>query len=101
MTGDRRFSDPYGGLADLARGLLRTPAPPEESFADDPLRMLRAARFVSTLGAQVNLGVARMGARGALTLDGNLSYWRRKPDSAAANQWGLSLGGRRLLTQRR
>lgn len=54
----------------------------------------------STLGAQVNLGVARMGARGALTLDGNLSYWRREPDSAAANQWGLSLGGRRMLTQR-
>jgi poly(A) polymerase len=53
VTGDRRFSDPYGGLADLARGVLRTPAPPEESFADDPLRMLRAARFVSTLGTEV------------------------------------------------
>jgi hypothetical protein len=54
----------------------------------------------STLGAQVNLGVARIGARGALTLDGNLSYWRREPDSAAANQWGLSLGGRRMLAAR-
>ena len=54
----------------------------------------------STLGAQVTLGVARAGARGALTLDGNLSYWRREPDSAAANQWGLSLGGRRMLTPR-
>jgi poly(A) polymerase len=50
VTGDAVFSDPYGGLADLARGLLRTPGTPEESFADDPLRMLRAARFVSTLG---------------------------------------------------
>jgi poly(A) polymerase len=50
VTGDREFSDPFGGLADLARGLLRTPATPQESFADDPLRMLRAARFVSTLG---------------------------------------------------
>jgi poly(A) polymerase len=50
VTGDRVFSDPFGGLADLARGLLRTPSTPEESFADDPLRMLRAARFVSTLG---------------------------------------------------
>jgi len=49
-TGDRTFTDPFHGLADLARGLLRTPATPEESFADDPLRMLRAARFVSTLG---------------------------------------------------
>jgi poly(A) polymerase len=49
VTGDRRFSDPYGGLADLARGVLRTPGTPDESFTDDPLRMLRAARFVSTL----------------------------------------------------
>ena len=44
------FSDPYGGLRDLATGTLRTPADPRESFADDPLRMLRAARFVSQLG---------------------------------------------------
>jgi poly(A) polymerase len=48
--GERRFVDPYGGLAALAAGILDTPATPEESFADDPLRMLRAARFVSQLG---------------------------------------------------
>lgn len=53
VTGDETFTDPFGGLADLARGLLRTPAAPEESFADDPLRMLRAARFVATLGVRV------------------------------------------------
>jgi poly(A) polymerase len=47
---EREFVDPYGGLADLARGVLRTPGTPEESFGDDPLRMLRATRFVSTLG---------------------------------------------------
>jgi poly(A) polymerase len=50
---DRTFHDPFGGLADLARGLLRTPSTPEESLADDPLRMLRAARFVATLGVSV------------------------------------------------
>ena len=55
---DRGFHDPYGGLADLARGVLRTPAPPAESFADDPLRMLRAARFVSQLGVAVDPQVA-------------------------------------------
>jgi poly(A) polymerase len=44
------FTDPFGGLRDLAAGVLDTPAPPEESFADDPLRMLRAARFVAQLG---------------------------------------------------
>jgi poly(A) polymerase len=43
------FTDPYGGLADLAQQLLRTPGSPEDSFADDPLRMLRAARFAAQL----------------------------------------------------
>ncbi len=47
---DRGFVDPYGGLADLARGVLRTPTTPQVSFGDDPLRMLRAARFVAQLG---------------------------------------------------
>jgi poly(A) polymerase len=47
---ERRFVDPHGGLAALSAGTLDTPATPEESFADDPLRMLRAARFVSQLG---------------------------------------------------
>ena len=51
LTGERRtFVDPFGGLAALAAGALDTPATPEESFADDPLRMLRAARFVAQLG---------------------------------------------------
>jgi poly(A) polymerase len=51
LTGpERRFVDPHGGLAALAAGTLDTPAAPETSFADDPLRMLRAARFVSQLG---------------------------------------------------
>jgi len=54
VAGERVFTDPFGGLADLARGVLRTPAPPSESFADDPLRMLRAVRFVSTLGVTVD-----------------------------------------------
>ena len=44
------FVDPYGGAADLAARVLRTPLSPEVSFEDDPLRMLRAARFVSQLG---------------------------------------------------
>jgi poly(A) polymerase len=42
--------DPFGGLADLAAGALRTPMPPEVAFSDDPLRMLRLHRFVATLG---------------------------------------------------
>ena len=50
LTGQRTFVDPHGGLAALHAGVLDTPATPQESFADDPLRMLRAARFVSQLG---------------------------------------------------
>jgi poly(A) polymerase len=42
--------DPYGGMRAAAERSIDTPAPPEESFGDDPLRMLRAARFVSELG---------------------------------------------------
>ena len=39
--------DPFGGADDLAANVLRTPVDPESSFSDDPLRMLRAARFVA------------------------------------------------------
>ncbi len=53
MLPDRTFVDPFGGLSDLAAGVLRTPATPEQSFADDPLRMMRAARFVAQLGVSV------------------------------------------------
>jgi poly(A) polymerase len=47
---DVELIDPYGGVADLAAGVLRTPLGPEVSFSDDPLRMLRAARFVAGYG---------------------------------------------------
>src|SRR5215470_284040 len=42
--------DPFGGLADLRNMRLRTPGRAEDSFSDDPLRILRAARFVAELG---------------------------------------------------
>jgi poly(A) polymerase len=44
--------DPFGGVADLATRTLRTPLAPEVSFGDDPLRMLRAARFIARHGMQ-------------------------------------------------
>ncbi|GAA3699879.1 CCA tRNA nucleotidyltransferase [Arthrobacter ginkgonis] len=46
--------DPYGGAADLEAGIVRTPGTPASSFSDDPLRMMRAARFAS----QLKMGVA-------------------------------------------
>jgi poly(A) polymerase len=48
------FVDPSGGLGDLAARVLRTPGPPEVSFGDDPLRMMRAARFAAQLGFGVD-----------------------------------------------
>jgi poly(A) polymerase len=47
---DRTVTDPFGGLGDLLAKRLRTPAAAVDSFADDPLRMLRAVRFVAQLG---------------------------------------------------
>jgi poly(A) polymerase len=47
---DRTVTDPFGGLGDLLTRRLRTPGSAEDSFADDPLRMLRAVRFVAQLG---------------------------------------------------
>ncbi|MFF9397791.1 MULTISPECIES: CCA tRNA nucleotidyltransferase [unclassified Streptomyces] len=49
----KEFIDPHGGLEDLAQRVLRTPGTPEESFSDDPLRMLRAARFSAQLDFDV------------------------------------------------
>lgn len=49
----KEFIDPHNGLEDLAAKVLRTPGTPEESFSDDPLRMMRAARFAAQLDFDV------------------------------------------------
>ncbi|MFI9601768.1 CCA tRNA nucleotidyltransferase [Streptomyces sp. NPDC052043] len=46
---EKTFIDPHGGIGDLEARVLRTPGTPEESFSDDPLRMMRAARFAAQL----------------------------------------------------
>ncbi|WP_369029127.1 CCA tRNA nucleotidyltransferase [Streptomyces adonidis] len=50
---EKEFIDPHGGREDLARRVLRTPGTPEASFSDDPLRMMRAARFAAQLDFEV------------------------------------------------
>ena len=49
-TNSPEFIDPFGGIEDLAMKVLRTPASATQSFNDDPLRMMRAARFAAQLG---------------------------------------------------
>jgi poly(A) polymerase len=55
---DLQLIDPFDGVADLAASRLRTPLSPEESFSDDPLRMLRAARFIAGYGLKPDPGLA-------------------------------------------
>ena len=51
------FIDNFDGVNDLVRKVLRTPGTPENSFSDDPLRMMRAARFAAQLGFEVDPSV--------------------------------------------
>ncbi|CAN1529759.1 PcnB tRNA nucleotidyltransferase/poly(A) polymerase [Candidatus Nanopelagicaceae bacterium] len=55
LTGAKpEFIDPFDGLGDLAKRVLRTPSIATQSFSDDPLRMMRAARFASQLGFDID-----------------------------------------------
>ena len=53
-TSTPEFIDPHSGVTDLLKRVLRTPSSPELSFSDDPLRMLRAARFAAQLGFTID-----------------------------------------------
>lgn len=55
---DLEFVDPFNGANDLAKGVLRTPVDPRQSFDDDPLRMMRAVRFVAQLGFSIEPATA-------------------------------------------
>src|SRR5690606_34000742 len=64
-----RLIDPTGGVEDLVAGVLRTPIDPAVSFGDDPLRMLRAARFSSQLAFAIDSGTLAAVERLAPTLE--------------------------------
>ena len=56
-TDEPTFIDLYNGVSDLQNKLIKTPGKPEESFSDDPLRMMRAARFMSQLNFEIDPAV--------------------------------------------
>ena len=56
-TDEPTFIDLYNGVSDLQNKLIKTPGRPEDSFSDDPLRMMRAARFISQLNFEIDPAV--------------------------------------------
>ena len=90
------FSDPYGGRDDLAARVIRTPGTAESSFADDPLRMLRAARFAARLHFTVANDVRA--AMTAMSADlGRITPERIKDEFAKLMVAGDPVTGLRLL----
>jgi poly(A) polymerase len=68
-TATPEFIDPFNGIDDLAKKILRTPVSAEQSFSDDPLRMMRAARFAS----QLNFTLAEDVITAMRTMSGRIS----------------------------
>jgi len=85
------IADPYRGFDALKEKVLRTPGPPEQSFSDDPLRILRAARFAAKLGftvapevrAAMSDQAARLGIVSDERITGELTKLMLTPDPAA------------------
>ncbi len=92
---DLSFVDPFGGLGDLAAGVLRTPVTPEQSFGDDPLRMMRAARFAAQLGfevaPEVRAAMTEMAARIEIVSAERVQVELRKTVVGAHPRRGLEL----------
>ena len=101
---DRRFVDPFGGLADLRGPVLRTPLDPATSFGDDPLRMVRLARFAAELEADVDAPAEAAASALAAALD-TISRERIRDElsrlvCAPSPQRGLDLLCRTALAER-
>ena len=85
--------DPFGGMRDLKARVLRTPGSPEDSFSDDALRMLRAARFAAQLGftvvPEVQAAMTAMAARLSVVSAERIA---RRADQAHLLAWARRAG---------
>ncbi len=84
---EERLIDPFGGAADLDRGLLRAVGLPAERFAEDGLRVLRAARFVATLEFEVEEATAR-------AIEPSLGTFRKVSAERVRDEWMKALAAR-------
>ena len=81
MTGDGTLIDPFDGAGDIENSLISVPSDPAKIFGDDPLRLLRAARFVSQLGYSVDPKVATVARRMAFTITSvSRERWKMEMD---------------------
>jgi poly(A) polymerase len=72
------LTDPFGGIADINKKILRTPLDPDETFSEDPLRMMRAAYFASKLGFTIEKKCRASMKRQAYRID--IVSWERIRD---------------------
>lgn len=83
-----RLVDPFGGIADLEAGLLRAVGEPAERFAEDGLRVLRAARFVATLELELEPVTAR-------AIQPSLASYRKVSAERVRDEWMKTMKARR------
>lgn len=74
-----KIIDPFGGIEDIKSGIIRTPGDPEERMMEDPLRMMRAVRFASKLGFEIEESLKETIKRNAEALD-IISLERRRDE---------------------
>lgn len=85
---EEKVLDPFNGLADIERGLIRVERP--QSFDDDPVRLLRAFRFESTLGFRIEERTKSL-----IELKSwNLSPWKASPKERISEEWKKLIAGR-------
>lgn len=87
---DGHLIDPFGGEKDLERGVLRAVGDPAERFAEDGLRILRAARFSATLGATIDPATER-----AMGAPSSLATFRKVSAERVRDEWVKSMAAKK------